>query len=193
MNKDFWIELCILGEPTNLSVGIGHKGIVWFMIDFKGKAAHASTPYLGDNAIEKAAKFIKGLEKVKLDLQTRSSQEYGKFTPPTMNIGIIEGGKKTNVVPNRCHLEIDRRLIPGETAESAYNEVLSVGKELFNENEITIKPTKHGKPYQIQDGVKNNYCKEILNITEKYKNNNEIISRILQDFIVNANFIVILK
>jgi len=44
----------------------------------------------------------------------------------TMNIGLINGGRNNNVVPSRCSAQVDRRLLPGETVEDAYAEILEI-------------------------------------------------------------------
>ncbi|MHA1729607.1 MAG: M20 family metallopeptidase [Promethearchaeota archaeon] len=177
INNEFGIDLCILGEPTMLYTGVGHKGVVWFMVDFKGRAAHGSTPFYGKNSIEMATKFINSLEKLKIVLKNRNAPDFPDFSPPTLNVGIIKGGNKINVVPANCHVEIDRRLIPEETVESALEEMKTAAKEAGVFDNITIKPVGLGNVYVIPNGKENKFCKEILKITNKYhpKNPDRVI------------------
>lgn len=168
IGKDFSIEFGINAEPSHLYPAIGHKGIVWFILDFKGKAAHASTPFLGENAIEKAATLILNLEDLKKELSNRYVPEFPEITPPTLNVGIINGGNKTNIVPEQCHVEIDRRLIPTETSESALEEINKIIKKLGFEDDVLISPVKPGESYLIPDGSKNKYYREILEICKDY-------------------------
>jgi succinyl-diaminopimelate desuccinylase len=172
-NSDFHIDFCINGEPSNLHPVIGHKGIVWFILDFIGKAAHASVPQLGDNAIEKATRFINALEPLKQILRGRKVHEYPEINPPTLNVGMIQGGLKTNMVPDQCHVEVDRRLIPGETSESALQEITEILKELGLLDSVKISPIKPGESYIIPNGINNQYYQEISKISSNimYKNN----------------------
>ncbi len=100
----------VVGEPTSNYPLIGHKGSVRFDITTFGKAAHASMPELGDNAVYKAAKAVQKLET--FDFKTAAHPLIGK---PTLSIGRISGGKNINVVPDRTCMGIDIRTIPGQT------------------------------------------------------------------------------
>ncbi len=167
INKEFFIDFGINGEPTNLSPIISHKGVVWFLLDFYGVSAHASVPHLGKNAIEIAAEFIIELKKLQQTLKSRNYLSNSDITPPTLNIGIIHGGTKTNVIPDHVHLEIDRRTIPGETADSALEEIREILKK-FPGEKVEINMDHPGESYQIPQGKENEFYKMILQITDKY-------------------------
>ncbi|MBN2154565.1 MAG: M20 family metallopeptidase [Candidatus Lokiarchaeota archaeon] len=172
INKDFFIDLGINGEPTSLSPIISHKGVVWFELDFYGKAAHASVPHLGKNAIEMAAEFIIELKKLHRILKSRNYLANSDITPPTMNIGIINGGSKTNVIPDHVHLEIDRRTIPGETVDSALEEIRSVMRK-FPDEKIEVKMSHPGESYQIPQGKENELYKLVLQVCQKFGASNQ--------------------
>jgi acetylornithine deacetylase len=167
LNKEYFIDLGINGEPTSLSPIISHKGVVWFEIDFFGKAAHASVPHLGKNAIEVAAEFIVELKKLQKILKARNYLVNSDITPPTMNVGIIHGGTKTNVIPDHVHMEIDRRIIPGETVDSALEEIRNIIHQ-FPDDKIEINMSHPGESYQIPNGKENEYYKKIVEITTHY-------------------------
>src|SRR5207249_3490070 len=77
-----------------------------------GKSCHSSRPELGVNAIYHMARIIPLIEEYAAQLQaTRRDALLG---PATMSVGRIDGGTSVNTVPDRCQVEIDRRLIPGE-------------------------------------------------------------------------------
>ena len=99
----------IIPEATNLQVGISEKGVFWSKITVHGKAAHGSMPQEGINAIEGAARLMPKLHGL-LD-QNLQNKWLGQST---LNIGKIHGGNATNVVPDRCTIETDFRLIPEE-------------------------------------------------------------------------------
>lgn len=109
------IPLVIVMEPTELNVGIAHKGCYGAQITFEGRSAHASTPWLGDNAIMQANRFLNAFQ----ELFPNWKQNHGLLGETTFNVGTIQGGSTMNIVPDRCSLGIDMRLVPGQTAESA--------------------------------------------------------------------------
>jgi len=113
-------DFAIVGEPTSLKPVIAHKGDMYFEITTWGEAAHASTPEQGQNAI--LDMFAVGAELEALSRALRLSG-HPLVGHPTLSIGMIEGGTATNVVPNRCVISIDRRLIPGESPEEAKEEI----------------------------------------------------------------------
>ncbi|MBD3354134.1 MAG: M20/M25/M40 family metallo-hydrolase [Candidatus Lokiarchaeota archaeon] len=169
MGNDFHVDLCINAEPSSLSPVIGHKGIVWIFLDFKGKMAHASVPFLGDNAIEKASKFILALEPLKKELQTRTIEEYPIITPPTISVGVIKGGDETNIVPDNCRIQIDRRLTLNETGESALNELKEIAKQQDLIDDIEFQPIRPKKCYIAPKGTQNEHYLALMDILSGYK------------------------
>ncbi len=103
-------ENMIIGEPTNNEIMNGSKGLLEFRIDFQGKSAHSSNPSKGINAVEQCMKFLEELKKYYNILQLEIDNRF-EIPYTTMNIGIIEGGKSINIVPNSCVVYIDFRVI----------------------------------------------------------------------------------
>ena len=103
---------CIVLEPTDLHVVRAHKGALWFAVDVLGLAAHGSHPERGLSAIE-------GMDQVLELLREQIRADQGQVTHPllggpTLNVGTIRGGSAVNIVPDHCHVEVDRRTLPGE-------------------------------------------------------------------------------
>lgn len=109
-------DAAIVAEPTELRAVIATKGVLRCRIVVQGKAAHSSKPHLGVNAISQMAKVIAVLE---ADQEWLSARQHPLVGSGTCNIGVIRGGVQVNFVPDRCAIEIDRRLLPGERAEDA--------------------------------------------------------------------------
>ncbi|MCA1637929.1 MAG: M20/M25/M40 family metallo-hydrolase [Acidobacteria bacterium] len=84
-------EYLINGEPTDNDLAIGSKGSLRFSIKTTGKAAHSAYPEMGESAIEKLLDILEDVRKIKFP-----SDEF--FGETTNNIGLINGGLKTNVV-----------------------------------------------------------------------------------------------
>jgi acetylornithine deacetylase/succinyl-diaminopimelate desuccinylase-like protein len=109
-------DLAIVGEPTELELITAHKGNLWLELSVAGRAAHGAEPQQGESAIHKMAGIVEVLlTTYAKDLAQKSHQVLGS---PTINIGCIRGGTQPNIVPDSCIIQIDRRTIPGETAES---------------------------------------------------------------------------
>lgn len=117
----------IVLEATNLKVATAEKGLAWFHVTVKGKPAHASTPELGINAIDKAMKLVLALKKCDHKILKRKHPMLGRAI---CSVTMIEGGTKENIIPESCKLAIDRRFLPEETADSVEKELRSVLYEL---------------------------------------------------------------
>jgi len=116
-----WGDLAVVGEPTGLNLVVAHKGAVRWRIITHGKAAHSSQPESGSNAILKMARVVSAIEEKVIPLYAR--RVHPLVGRPTVCVSMIEGGQQHNIVPERCVIHLDRRLLPGEEAEEAMNEV----------------------------------------------------------------------
>jgi acetylornithine deacetylase len=113
----------VITEPTELAVGIAHRGFVWIEIEVRGKAAHGSRPHLGVDAIFRTGPVISALERYTEGLAGR--------THPLLGAGLlhasrIAGGTEMATLPDRCLLSVERRTLPGETPESVLAEIEAV-------------------------------------------------------------------
>jgi acetylornithine deacetylase/succinyl-diaminopimelate desuccinylase family protein len=102
----------VVAEPTKMRVAIASKGVLRWRIQCLGKAAHSSKPQTGVNAITNMARVILALEADSISLQSKTHSLLGCAT---LNVGVIEGGRQVNIVPDLCAIDLDRRLLPGET------------------------------------------------------------------------------
>jgi len=109
-------DAAIVCEPTSLAVTPAHKGFVWIEHLFTGRAAHGSRPEVGIDAIEHAGRYLGLFGELRAEIQGGGSPHpllgYGSF-----HAGTIEGGVAASVYPAECSLVVERRTIPGETAE----------------------------------------------------------------------------
>lgn len=141
--KRFKGDVCIIGDGVGgslelPSIDIGCKGSARTKLVARGKTAHGSTPFLGDNAITKLIKAIPWVEKIndfrlelplELEESIKNSVEFlmktqeltdeqkkatkRAFHYPTVTCNIINGGVKINVVPDYAEADFDIRLTPG--------------------------------------------------------------------------------
>jgi len=139
----------IIGEPTGLDVVIAHKGAVRWKMVTEGRSAHSSNPENGCNAILKMAAVIRALEE---ELIPRFvERQHPLLGPPTLCVGKIEGGLQVNVVPDQCAIELDWRILPGETWDSVRKELetaLEPARAQDPELHLVIEA-----PYQIFAGM----------------------------------------
>lgn len=103
-------EFAIVGEPTDLNVVHTTKGSMWATLRTHGKAAHSSQPERGENAIMKLARGLDVLER-------ELNEQLATFTHPilgrsTLNVGLVRGGSRPNIVPDLAEAEIDIRTTP---------------------------------------------------------------------------------
>lgn len=106
----------IAGEPTRLHIVRAHKGVTRWRMVTRGVAAHSAYPERGKNAIYRMGHVLARLEEHALSL--RAAVPHPVLGPPSLSVGVIEGGEVVNIVPDRCVIEVDRRTIPGESTES---------------------------------------------------------------------------
>ncbi|NLZ63395.1 MAG: M20 family metallopeptidase [Lentisphaerae bacterium] len=105
----------IVGEPTTNQPIYAHKTQITLEFICRGKAAHASSPDAGDNAINKAARVVNFLEeKIWPEFQATHHPDFNVGN--TLSVGLIQGGCKGNVVPDFCSLTCDFRLFPEQDA-----------------------------------------------------------------------------
>ncbi len=105
-------DMAIVAEPTKLAIVNAHKGIVRWHLRTTGRSCHSSSPEQGVNAIYHMGRLLVGIEQFAEKL--RNSKVDPVLGPPTLSVGRIEGGVSVNTVPDRCRIEIDRRVITGE-------------------------------------------------------------------------------
>ncbi len=128
----------LVGEPTCCQIVYKHKGTLWLEISAAGKSAHGSTPERGENAIVKMAELVNLLEtKFSGEL---SSEIYRDKTlgHPTINIGRIHGGTRTNIVPGACSISVDLRVTPALDPENALTLVRDF-VEAHGEGKMTVQ------------------------------------------------------
>ena len=116
----------VVGEPTELRVVDRHKGKAAFQVTVHGRAAHSATPAAGVNAVRGAAHLIVALEAQERELAAEMTD--AAFTTPftTIGIGPIAGGVALNIVPDRCTLEIEARVLPGHRLDGVEARIRAV-------------------------------------------------------------------
>lgn len=120
-------DLLVVGAQTENQLIVAERGVLWTKVVTRGRAAHAGAMHLGDSAILRMSRVIQAIETgLAPRIAARVHASLGGRMQSMINIGKIRGGENTNVVPDRCEIEIDRRLLPGESVDAAFAELRDV-------------------------------------------------------------------
>lgn len=107
-------QFAIVGEPTSMGVVHVTKGSLWATLRATGRAAHSSMPERGDNAVMKLARALDRLESGLHPILR--SFDHPVLGHSSLNIGVIRGGSRPNIVPDLAEAEIDIRITPSLAA-----------------------------------------------------------------------------
>ncbi len=125
VDKGYYGDFVICGEPTHLKIGLQSKGILRMDLTFQGKPAHGSRPWEGINAIESAMKFHAGMQD--LPFRKESTQYYEE---PSVNLPIINAGDRYNVVPETCNMSYDIRFMPGQDKDEIIRQMAELAESV---------------------------------------------------------------
>lgn len=143
-------DFVVIGEQTGNRVALAHKGIFRTRITVLGRAAHATNPRRGVNAIHKMARVLSALERYDAGLQRKPHPLLGS---PSATVGTISGGTAPNVVPDWCSIEIDRRFVPGENPTAIVAELEAVLRELSTldpELQLSMSDSRVGDSFETE-------------------------------------------
>jgi acetylornithine deacetylase/succinyl-diaminopimelate desuccinylase family protein len=121
-------DMAIVCEATNMNISIAQKGSCRIMIATHGKSAHTGTPEQGINAIMKMVDVIQTLKKeLFAHLGDRTHSLLGS---PRLTVAVIEGGKRHDVVPDCCQIQMSYRYLPGDTPEEMIKKISEILEDL---------------------------------------------------------------
>lgn len=168
------VDAIVLAEPypgdETKPIPLGITGKILYDIHVKGRAAHGFRPQLGINAIEEAGKILASLDK----LEFKEHPDFGRGNYSTLK---IEGGYEiySVVVPARCRFEVNRLLVPGETVETAIEDMerLIGTLELESDVEVRTKPPRYEAYVMEKDEdiirVFDSVYKEVMDVEPHYE------------------------
>ena len=140
------VDAIVIAEPypgdETKPIPLGITGKILYDISVKGKAAHGFRPHLGINAVEELGQILANLNK----LEFRNHPDFGRGNYSTLK---IEGGYKevySVVVPALARMEVNRLLVPGETAQTAIEDM----KKLVSDLNLTAEVDVKTKPPQYE-------------------------------------------
>lgn len=139
--KSLRCDAAIVCEPTNLGVGIGHKGFEWVDVETRGVAAHGSRPDDGVDAIVMMGRVLAGI--AALDARLAAAPPHPLLGRPSVHASLIHGGRELSTYPDRCTLSVERRTVPGEPEGILLDEV----REMIRGLDANARLTFTRRPY----------------------------------------------
>lgn len=174
LKTDYFLSM----DGDSDDITIASNGNVDWQIDVFGKSYHSGSSFLGVNAIEKAVPVMNGLLELKAKVERRRSkvpasmaisQNAGIDTlMPVLNITVINGGVKQNIVPDRCTLKGDRRYIPEEKFSDVckeMNDAISIVKKKHPDIDLKMSCDKIYAP--MLTDMNNPWVKEIKRVADE--------------------------
>ena len=121
----------IVGEPTDMKVVDGHKGMAIFRTEVIGHEAHSSQPHRGVSANMTAVRLIGKLMEM-METRKQAAKPDCPFDPPytTITVGLIKGGTAVNILARECSFQWDVRTLPPETTAEVRDEFLAFAAEV---------------------------------------------------------------
>jgi acetylornithine deacetylase len=146
-------DAAIVAEPTQMEVGVAHKGFVAFEVETHGRAAHGSRPDLGVDAIAKMGHVLVGMETLSRSLRER--QSHPLLGAGSLHAGIVAGGSGFSTYPELCVLQAERRTIPGESLHQVEAELQGLLEGLQRGDpdlEATWRTVTARHPFEVAEG-----------------------------------------
>jgi acetylornithine deacetylase len=146
-------DLAVVTEPTDLKIGVAHKGFAWLDVETRGRAAHGSRPRDGRDAIVRMGRVLQRLEA--LDRQLQSRPPHPLMGTASLHASIISGGQELSSYPDRCLLQMERRTVAGESGDNAAKEVAAILESLAREDrefDADARLTFARPAYEVPDG-----------------------------------------
>lgn len=140
----------VVAEPTDMVVGVGHRGFSWVEIVTRGRAAHGSRPREGRDAIFDMGRALRRLEALDRRLQSRSPHPL--LGTASLHASLVEGGREWSTYPDRCALRYERRNLVGEDLSLALaeaNEILAALTAEDGQFEATARGLFDRPAYEI--------------------------------------------
>ncbi len=158
-------DMGLVLEPTTMRIEIAQKGAFWARITTFGRASHGARPWLGINAVDQMMALLGELKALESSLQIKT---HPLLHPPTINVGTIRGGTVVNMVPSQCTIEVDRRLLPGESEQDARAEFDSLITRVTSQRGIKAswEPIRHWPSMEIpqEENVVQGLCRAYFEV-----------------------------
>ncbi len=144
------VDAAIVTEPTELDICVAHKGFAWLEVETAGRAAHGSRFDLGIDANLRMGRFLSRLER--LEQRLRTGATHPLLGPASLHAAKLQGGTELSMYAARCTLQVERRLLPGETGADGWRELNDIARELSTEDptfQAKVRTLLERNPFEV--------------------------------------------
>jgi len=153
-------RFALVVDSTEYDAIIVQKGVIFLRVQIFGKKAHSAYNWRGVSAVETAARCINNLTKLKFPYT-----KHKLLHPPTINMGVIHGGDKVNMVADYCEFTVDHRYCPGTDYKEPLDMIRKAIAKEAKKFKIVIDDLQ--MPYEIKET--HPYVKKFMDINKKEK------------------------
>lgn len=126
-------DYTIVGEPTDMDIQVGVRGIYWVNVFVNGESAHASRPHIADNAVTDLPEVLDALNDMEL-----TYEEDDILPDPTAPVTVVETEGPQNSLPDRVRIGLDVRYVPGQTEDDIRQDISRALEGIDVEYEISV-------------------------------------------------------
>ena len=151
--EEWTADAAVVTEPTDLAIGIGHKGFEWVEVETRGVAAHGSRPDDGVDAILMMGRVLAELEA--LEGRFIGGTAHPLLGRPSVHASLVSGGREMSTYPDRCRLQVERRTVAGEPPRSVLGEIEGILGRLRAADprfRAEVRPSFDRSPYLTPEG-----------------------------------------
>jgi acetylornithine deacetylase len=148
--REWRADAAIVTEPTGLAAAVAHKGFAWLEITTRGRAAHGSRPAEGRDAILRMGRVLTALEQLDRDLQAHDP--VALEGTGSLHASIIAGGRELSSYPDQCTLQLERRIVSGESGDQVEAEIARLLDRLRHEDadlDVALTRLADRPPYRV--------------------------------------------
>ena len=146
------VDGAIVTEPTSLRICLAHKGFAWLTVTVPGRAAHGSQFTKGVDANVRAGSLLVALGRLASELTSRPSHRL--VGPPSLHVPMMHGGTGMSTYAASATVEIERRMVPGETREQVTGEIQQLIDRLATEDtsfRATLTTGLTREPFEVSE------------------------------------------
>lgn len=137
-------DYVVVGEPTDLDVQVGTRGVLWANVTVHGEKAHASKPHLGSNPVEAMPEVLEALQSFSID-----TEEDSPLPDPTAEVTVVETDDTQNSIPGAVHIGMDIRYTASQDVDAILARIRDELDALDVEYELSY--TDHGGAFLLED------------------------------------------
>lgn len=146
-------DAAVVTEPTDLTIGVAHKGFTWVEVTVTGRAAHGSRPAEGRDAILYMGRLLARLEELGREVAARPPHPV--VGTGSLHASLISGGRELSSYPDLCTLSWERRTVPGDPEGGALGETEAILAALRREDPELVASARlllDRRPYEVPAG-----------------------------------------